>query len=136
MRLSTDSQVTLLFPECNFCKKVRIKQKGKVVVPTKIVTVNAEKTVKESEKTKDLELYSEIADVDLIAKEFQYYQVSYGDYLSSGKGANRVNYDKSRHSDEEEDSEKVKGNFEAVKKYIKDNILRVDSKAVCITKNV
>ena len=74
--ISLESTSTWVCPgDCNFCHKIRIKYKGQVVLPRKITTFNATKTVKESAKVKDSSLYAEIADLDLIAKEFKYHQV-------------------------------------------------------------
>ena len=63
--------------DCNLCHKIRIKHKEQIVLPGKILIVNATKSVKESEKIKDSSRYVEIIDLDLIAKEFKYHQVFY-----------------------------------------------------------
>ena len=49
-----------------YCKKGIIKYQGKKVVPKTIATNEASDTIKEAAKTKDLELYAEIKDLDLI----------------------------------------------------------------------
>ena len=57
-----------------FAKKGIIKYQGKKVAPKTIATNEASDTIKEAAKTKDLELYAEIKDLDLIAKEFKYHE--------------------------------------------------------------
>ena len=63
--------------DCNLFHKIRIKHKGQIVLPGKILIVNATKSVKESEKIKDSSRYVEIIDLDLIAKKLKYHQVFY-----------------------------------------------------------
>ena len=58
---------------CSICKKGIIKYQGKKVSPKTIATNEASDTIKEAAKTKDLELYAEIKDLDLITKEFKYH---------------------------------------------------------------
>ena len=56
-RNSLESTCALVYPDdCNFCHKIRIKHKGQFVLPIKITTFNATKTVKESAKIKDSSL--------------------------------------------------------------------------------
>ena len=96
---------------CNFCHEIRIKHKGQIVLPRKITTFNASKTVKESAKIKDSSLYAEIVDLDLIVKEFEYHQVCYqnstreylsGDQLTDSTTDAKNNEDTTGNLNEEE----------------------------------
>ena len=79
--LSLESTSAWVYPnDCHFCHKIRIKHKGQVVLPKKIRTFNATKTIKEPAKVKDSSLYAEIVDLDLIAKKFKYHQVCYQNF--------------------------------------------------------
>ena len=53
--ISLESTSEWVYPNyCNFCHKIRIKNKGQVVLPRKITTFSATKTVKESVKLETL----------------------------------------------------------------------------------
>ena len=74
-RNSNDSSSTMVYPDvCGICKKGPTKNKGKKVFLTTIVTKKASDTIKEAAKSKDRELYAEIKELDLIAKEFKYHR--------------------------------------------------------------
>ena len=54
-----------------------MRHRRQIDLERKIATANATKTANESAKIKDSSLYAEIVDLDLIAKEFKYYQACY-----------------------------------------------------------
>lgn len=77
-RLSRTSSATSmtgavgLFPkECYLCKKYRVQSKGKKVLPVQIATNDAVSTIKAAAQAKNEEMYMEIKDIDLFAKEFK-----------------------------------------------------------------
>ena len=74
-RNSSSNIVAWVYPNtCGICKKRIIKYQGRKVVPKTIATNEASDTIKEAAKTKDFELYAEIKDLNLIAKEFKYHE--------------------------------------------------------------
>ena len=56
---------------CNICKKGRIQYKGKKVTPVTITSFQAQETIKAAAKATDRDMYDEIEDLDLIAKEYK-----------------------------------------------------------------
>ena len=130
--ISLESTSTWVYPDdCNFCLKIRIKHKGQVVLPRKITTFNATKTVKESAKIKDSSLYAEIGDLDLIAKEFKYHQVCYQNFTREYLSGDRLT-DSTDAKNNENTTGNVneEGKLDTVEKYVSDNILQRDGKAV------
>ena len=81
--------------------------------------MSAKRTIKESAEHKDPDFHSKIVYVDLIEKEFKYHRTCYRnftrDYLS-----NCMN---SSNSQEEDNHDGNKGDFEKVKRFISENIL-------------
>ena len=72
---TTPTSSSWVYPkECNICKKYKIQHKGKAIFPETITTQNAVNTVKLAAKKPHQEMYFEIKDLDLIAKEFKYHQ--------------------------------------------------------------
>ena len=71
-RLSTrtinPSQLTVYPKECNICGKYRFKHNTAHIFPQSITTLNACENIKAAAKRKNLNLYAEINDLDLIAK--------------------------------------------------------------------
>ena len=67
--------------ECNFCKKYRVKRQHKNFWPVTISTEQAATTLKQAaEASEDQDLYYEIKDLDLIAKEFKYHKPCYREF--------------------------------------------------------
>jgi len=65
-------EIAWTYPDvCNICKLGRRQFKGKKVTPVTITSFQAEKTIKAAAKAKNPEMYNEIADLDLISKEFK-----------------------------------------------------------------
>ena len=60
---------------CNICKKGRIQQGAKKVDPIRMTTFETQATVKAAAKVKDEDMFIEIKDLDLIAKEFKMYDL-------------------------------------------------------------
>eukprot|EP00794_Sanderia_malayensis_P001775 gene1775-1977_t len=70
-----------VFPkECNFCKRWRVKRKQAISMPITITTKMAEERIKRAAESKDEQLFYEIKDMDLIAKEFKYHDFCYKDF--------------------------------------------------------
>ncbi|MEM7299100.1 MAG: hypothetical protein AAF391_12645, partial [Bacteroidota bacterium] len=74
-RSSSSSSMTgtvNLYPkECYLCKKYRVQIKGKKVLPTQIATNDAVSTIRAAAQAQNEEMYREIKDTDLFAKEFK-----------------------------------------------------------------
>ena len=100
--------------ECQFCKKYRVKRKGKEYLPITITTKNAVENMKMAAESKGGDLYYEIRYLDLIAKEFRYHIFCYKDFIRHQKSSN---------NNEQEESDTQKGNFEAVIEFIEKTIL-------------
>ena len=66
--------------ECNFCKLHAIKVNGKQQIPHIVVQMNAVNTIKAASKIKDPDLYNEIVNLDLFAKEFKYHTKCYNSF--------------------------------------------------------
>ena len=129
--ISLESTSAWVYPDdCNSCHKIRIKHKGHVTFARKISTFNAIKTVKESAKIKDASLYAEMVDLDLIAKEFNYHQVCYQnftrEYLSRDQLADSTGIKNNENTTGNVNERKL----DAVEKYVSDNILQRDGKAI------
>ena len=58
-------------PECNICKKLRVQHNNKRVLPVKIATFQCAETIKAAAKEKNPDMYYEILDLDIVAKEFK-----------------------------------------------------------------
>ena len=121
-RKSTTDERGLFGNHCMICKKLQIKVGPKFQLPKKILTIEASNSItKAAEMTKDEELLLEIADVDLIAKEFKRHDKCYRDYtrvLYVTKAKTPVN---------------EKGNFEDVCRVIEDDVI---SSHKCVSMNV
>ena len=84
-RLSTGSSTNIetawLFPdECHICKKVRVQHKGKKVTPVTIQTTEAVNSITAAALAKNYEMYLEIKDVCLFAKEFKTHAHCYKEF--------------------------------------------------------
>eukprot|EP00794_Sanderia_malayensis_P013074 gene13074-14416_t len=110
---SDQSSSRNIYPkECKFCKKYRVKHKGKEHVPLTITTPSASLRIKECVKNKDEALYYEIKNLDLIAKEFKYHVFCYKEFVRQ-----------ERPTQSQADSQGLKGNFEAVIDCIQKRVL-------------
>eukprot|EP00794_Sanderia_malayensis_P008583 gene8583-9501_t len=70
-----------VFPkECNFCKRWRVKRKQAISMPITITTKMAEERIKRAAESKDEQLFYEIKNMDMIAKEFKYHDFCYKDF--------------------------------------------------------
>lgn len=99
--------------ECNFCKKFRIMKKNKVHFPITVCTENAVQTIKESAESKeDQNLFFEVKDADLIAREFKYHESCYKEYTRKQKSSVKV-----------DEKERSLGDFDQVKKCVEEKIL-------------
>ena len=77
---ASDSEKTNVYPNiCNYCKKYQLKQKQKIQFPKTITTSDAVATIKAAAKQNNPDLYYEIKDHDLIAREFKYHKKCYND---------------------------------------------------------
>lgn len=100
--------------ECQFCKRYRVKHKGKEHIPLTITTTSAAAKIKEAAEAKAESLYYEIKDLDLIAKEFKYHVFCYKDF---------VRQERPSQSQGQADSGNLTGNFEAVIDCIEKRVL-------------
>lgn len=100
--------------DCQFCKRYRVKHKGKESYPITITTTNAAAKIKEAAEAKNESLYYEIKDIDLIAKEFKYHVFCYKDF---------VREDKSSQSQDHTESGNLKGDFQAMVDCIEKRVL-------------
>jgi len=69
--LRSSSSLAVYPKECNLCSKFRVQHNRQKVVPYKIVTKDAQNSIKAAAKTKNNQLHAEIESLDLIAKEFK-----------------------------------------------------------------
>ena len=100
MDVMKNVEATSLFPEkCYFCKKTRVQHKGKKVNLVQILTHDASETIKAAAKAKDNEMYLELKDLCLIAKELRYHDHCYINFTRGFSKGERK---------KEEDQEKVK----------------------------
>ena len=75
-----DSEKKKVYPNiCNYCKKYQLKHKRKIQFPKSITTSDAVATIKAAAKQNNPDLYYEINDLDLIAREFKYHKKCYND---------------------------------------------------------
>ena len=92
-----------MFPEsCYFFKKKRVQYKGKKVSPCQITTYDADKSIKAAAKGKANEMYVELKDLCLIAKEFKYHVHCYKEFTRGFTKAER---------DQQKTQEKVKSHI-------------------------
>ena len=66
--------------ECGFCKLHAIKVNGKQQTPHIVVQRNAVNTIKAAAKLKDPDVYNEVVNLDVFAKEFKYHTKSYNSF--------------------------------------------------------
>ena len=128
--ISLESTSAWVYPDdCNFCHKIRIKHKGQIVLPRKITTFNATKTVNESAKIRDSPLYAEIVDLDMIAKEFKYNQVCYKNFTRKYLSGNRLtNSTDAKNNENTTGNVNEVGKLDAVEKHVSDHILQRDGR--------
>ena len=62
--------------KCNICGGGRVQYGGIKVQPIKMTSFQAQDTIKAAAKAKGLDIYNEIQDLDLIAKEFKMHEHS------------------------------------------------------------
>ena len=96
--------------------------------PYKIVTYEAQRTIKAAAKVKNEKLFAEIESLDLIAKEFKVHQHCYQNFTRGFNAASSATLSSSK------DPCYEKGDFEAVKQLISKEIMTLD-KAVSM-KNI
>ena len=80
MSTPSSSSVWLYPKECYFCRKYWVKRNKKLCKPSSVQTLDAEATIKAAAKENNLDMYSEIKDVCLIAKEFKFHFHCYRDF--------------------------------------------------------
>ena len=104
-----------LFPDyCYFCNKKRKTVKGKVQTCHRLTLKTTEETIKEAaELRNDEDVLRDIRDVDLLAKEFQVRDKCQLDY--TGKRDSIENGEKDI---------QTFGNFDAVKNFLEDHVLK------------
>ena len=106
-RLQTGKITKDIYPrECNICKQYLLKRNKKLSKPKKCVTKQSEKTIKDAAKNKNDDMYYEIKDLDLIAKEFKYHICCYKNFTKKT-----------------ETVDKKDNKFEAVVTYIENEII-------------
>ena len=97
--------------ECNICLKHRLQYKNKRTEPYTVVTFDAASSTKAAAKVKNENLYVEIKDLDLIAKEFKVHRYCYHQFTHG--------YTKGVRNEEQQstsiDPKYGSSNFEAVK---------------------
>ena len=106
--------------ECNFCRKYKIQHKGRSIFPTKVSTKNAENTIKTAAEKFNSDLFFEIQDLDLIAKEFKYHLTPCYKQFTKGVSSNALFDNKNNSKDS---SVYEKGNLEAVRTCIQEQVL-------------
>ena len=85
-RFSKRTSPAWLYPEiCGICNKVTVKYQGKKVPLKKIATPNGANNLKETAKSKDLELYAAIEAEDIVAREFQYHEHCFRNFTRKRK---------------------------------------------------
>ena len=139
--LKPSTSSTSIYPkECNLCKKYRVKQKKTHLLPQTVATINACETIKAAAKVKNPLLYSEIYDVDLIAKEFKYHRHCYKSF-TFGYGKNQRS-DRERVLDDQPvssigTSENNHKRFAEVCEFINYNILKMNqSVSISVIRNI
>ena len=116
---SASSEIAWIYPkECNICKKFKIQHKGISLFPKKIATQAAVGTIKSAAERNHPDMYYEIKDLDLIAKEFKYHQTPC--YKTFTKDSTIPGAGKESHKNEVDE---IKGDFEAVKCCITEQVI-------------
>lgn len=104
---SSSADTVWLFPkECNICKKYRVQYKGKRVFPIQIATNDAVCTIKAAAYAKDQDMYGEIKDVCLFAKEFKTHDHCYRDFT---RGFTKKSRESVKNQDQDQIDEVSKG---------------------------
>ena len=103
--------------------KYRIQYHGKKVIPLTITTHVAENTIKAAAKVKDGDMYDKIKDEDLIASEFKYHYHCYVEFTRGFSEKERIENECGEPSEGSSDAVYQKGDFEAVVKFIIDEII-------------
>ena len=96
--------------DCQYCQKYQLKSSNTVVLPYKCLTKSAEKTIKDAAKQNNEDLYNEIKDLDLIAKEFGYHNKCYKKFTKIKTSSQEL-------------EPRVKSKLETVIDHIKENII-------------
>ena len=113
---------------CQLCGKKRKQHNGKRYKPYKILTQNTATAIKNAAKDKKQKLYREIAHLDIVAREFHVHNPCFNDLTldyyqgnaQSSKGASQQR----EHQNQEETSSYSKSNYEGVKQYVVDSIIK------------
>ena len=107
-----------LFPKhCMIFLKERIKVKGKFQLPTKIINMSAEETLKKAAVLKyDLAMLASVTDTDLIVKEFSKHEKCYLEYR-------RITREKSANTSTISEKSDIQGDFDAVCEVIEKRVL-------------
>lgn len=110
---SSSTSSSVYGDNCNFCGKNRVQYKGKKVSPITIPTKIAEETIQKAAKLANDNLYIQICDQDLIAKEFKYHRHCYRAYTR----------DVSTKSSSDKNLKYDKGNIKALNDFINTEML-------------
>ena len=109
-QLSNNSSAQNIYgKDCQFCKRYRVKHKGKESYPIVITNTNASAKIKGAAEAKNESLYYEIKDIDL-----KYHVSCYKDFVQE---------DKSSQSQDNTESGNLKGDFQAVVDCIEKRVL-------------
>ena len=111
--------------ECNICLKHRVQCKNKRTEPYTIVNFDAANSIKAAAKVKNENLYVEIKDLDLIAKEFKVHKHCYQQF-THGYTKGVCNKDQPLTS---KDPKYDSGKFEAVKVFVCNPVLKLGKAA-------
>ena len=129
--LSSAVSIELFPPTCFICNLQRRQKNKKDELTQKLVTYDAENTIKSAAKDKMPEFYIANKDEDLIAKELQYHQSCYRSFTRGFSQNYREGASKEPES-REITEETNTGNFESVKEYIRRHIFEL-KQAVSMT---
>ncbi|XP_066931362.1 uncharacterized protein [Clytia hemisphaerica] len=119
-------------PECQDCKRYRVKYQGEHVFPFKIKTQQCAESIKAAAKAKSEDLYYEIHLLDLVAREFKMHDHCRKKFLKGFGEVTRDNNERniaSQQSSRIDENEISKTDFTSLKLYIERNLI-AESKVV------
>lgn len=129
-RGSDDSNKDDLFPaSCFVCGKIR-KQRNKKDCPIIVVsTRDAETTIKEAAKDKNLDFYYENKEVDLIAKELRYHRDCYKSFTRGYSSdcrdtSQQETFSTTTSNETRQDEHQLQGDYISVQEYITENVIK------------
>ena len=112
-----------IYSVCQLRGKNRVKHKNKRYTPYKITRFDTASRIKSAAKTNNPRLYNEIAELDLITKEFNVHKHCYKKFTL--KPLENVNVASDANSSLDNESTCYsKSNYEDVKEYIRDVIIK------------